>query len=152
MEGLDVKADAYHVNNTTMKRLGMKGGLLRGGAEVFVVSKDDFQAYGTRAGLGGLTLGVYGPNGCHKFSAIMDARLHYLESGERQTVVPDDVNAETLAHEILHDIFLNMFFGDAHSERVFFTKLLFLVSFRWNIYFYSGKPCSISSCWLFKLY
>lgn len=124
VNGIDLRARVHHINVTASKALGIDPALLRGGAEVYIVSRADFERYckSLEADSENVT-GIYAPTGAREILAVMQARKQILSFGARKVLVPDDANALTLCHEILHDLFNSWNWHDPHAERYGFCRL-----------------------------
>ncbi len=122
-ESMTFPVKAYHVNPTLYEHLGISTQLLKGGAEIQVASVDDFIRYGQLlVGENASLKGVYSPQGGKDVFAVMHARQLFMSRDARKVLVPSDVYAITLTHEILHDYFLNYNLGAASLERDFFIR------------------------------
>jgi hypothetical protein len=131
VNGINLQARAYHINNSAARELGINPSLLRGGAEVLVVSRRDFEKYGGTIGADPKNLaGVYAPKGAGEIQRVLAAQQKTLSPGARRVLVPDDASALTLCHEILHDLFHSWNLSDPHSERVWFTRLTVAEAYR----------------------
>lgn len=134
VNGLALRARAYHINHSASKELGINPNFLRGGAQVYVVSRADFEKYCGSVGASAENVaGVFAPAGAREILAVMKARKQILSFGARKVLVPDDVEALTLCHEILHDLFYSWNLYDPHAERYGFCRLA--VSQIYNTFF-----------------
>lgn len=124
VNGIDLRARVHHINVTASKALGIDPALLRGGAEVHIVSRADFEHYCKSLDADSDKVsGIYAPTGNREILEVMKARKQVLSFGARKVLVPDDANALTLCHEILHDLFYSWNLYDPHAERYGFSRL-----------------------------
>lgn len=125
INGLNLEVKAYHVNISAYRELGISPHYLRGGAQVHVVSRADYERYCGTIGTKTEDLaGVYAPKGSREIKMVMAAGIKTLPFEARKILVPDDVDALTLCHEILHDLFCSWNLEDPHAERIGFSRLV----------------------------
>jgi len=125
INGLVLNVRAYHVNPSAYHELGINPHYLHGGAQVYVVSRADFERYCRTIGTSAEDLAaVYAPKGKREIKMVMAATIKSLSFEARKILIPDDVDALTLCHEILHDLFCSLNLEDPHAERAGFSRLV----------------------------
>ncbi len=119
---MGLPAVAYKLNNTALTKLGINPEFARGGAEVYFVSEAKFLEYLGAFGISGAVAGVYAPTGRREVFAVMRTKQPAMDWRIRKILLPENVDALTLAHEALHDIFLNLNLSAASKERAAFWR------------------------------
>ena len=125
INGLDLTVTAYHLNGRAAAKLGISPVTLRGGAEIQVLTKEDYKRYcATFEADPEVLAGVYAPAGKKELYRLMQGAQPMLSRANRKILVPEDASALTLCHEILHDFYLNQNLWALAEERIGFSRLV----------------------------
>jgi len=95
------------IGGVSVETLGIRSEVLRGGADLCVVSIEDLMRYSELFGFGQGLMGVFNPNGNGETEKDQFG-VEFMKGHNRKVLVPDNVSAETIMHEIMHEIFSNM--------------------------------------------
>lgn len=122
-KGKSLPATTYFVNQLTLQKLGIHPNLTRNTIQAHVLSIQDYATYCQKFRKDPQKLkGVACPKGKEVREIFQQKRLSPSPEN-RVLIIPENAEAITLAHEILHIIFLDLNESDPHAYRRFFARL-----------------------------
>jgi len=105
--GVIVPVEAYRSGPTLLEHLGVRPEMGLGTAEVCLAGQESFAKYAEVNRLGAGLYGVFNPTCSGERIRSSEGEL-IMKFEHRVALVPDDVNAEVVLHELLHDVFCSM--------------------------------------------
>jgi len=106
-DGAVLETQAYVVNQTLLSALGIRPELLRDYAYVHLASQAQFSEYQEVNDFTAGLCGIYNPNAAPASTETPNGEF-VMHAKQRVALVPEDTGAETVLHELFHDLFANM--------------------------------------------